>query len=97
MCVDVKNGLLLSNNMGRPISRVLICITCASAKPIKSMNMFLCTQFYLFAADIKTNAINNTEKKESPRNFDSNVSVEEPEFEFDDETGLELEAHDGEW
>lgn len=25
----------------------------------------------------------------------SRVSVEEPEFEFDDETGLELEAHDG--
>ena len=25
----------------------------------------------------------------------SRESVEEPEFEFDDETGLELEAHDG--
>ena len=41
-------------------------------------------------------AISTAEPSQSTGRYDSTVSVEEPEFEFDDETGLELEAHDGE-
>ena len=36
-----------------------------------------------------------TVAKGRPDSLATKVSVEEPEFEFDDETGLDLEAHDG--
>ena len=54
-------------------------------------------QFSTFTQICSGEVVSTTEPSQSTGRYDSTVSVEEPEFEFDDETGLELEAHDGEF